>query len=316
MASPVLKLNSGYSIPMIGLGTWKSEPGQVKQAVMDALDAGYRHIDCAHVYGNEKEVGEGLKAKFDDGTVKREDVFVTSKLWNTFHSPGLVKGACELTLKNLGLKYVDLYLIHWPVGYKEGGEMFPTDADGKAIDSGIDYIDTWPAMEKLVDEGLCKSIGISNFNKRQIERVLDIARIPPAVNQIECHAYLTQRKLSAFCASKGIVVTAYSPLGSPDRPWATANDPVLMDDAKLKAIADKYKVSVAQILLRYQLDRGHVVIPKSVTKKRIIENFNITNFKLTDEDVALVDSFDCNGRICPMTPSFGFKHHPFENDEY
>lgn len=316
MAVPKIKLNSGYEIPQLGLGTWKSQPGEVTQAVQDAIDIGYRHIDCAHVYLNEKEVGAGLAAKFKQGKVKRADIFVTSKLWNTFHSPQLVEGACRESLANLGLEYLDLYLIHWPVGYEEGDDLFPLKPDGTATPSDVDYVDTWRAMEQLVAKGLCRSIGVSNFNRRQIERVLAMAKIAPAINQVECHAYLTQRKLSAFCASKGIVLTAYSPLGSPDRPWATADEPVLLEDPKLKVIADKYKKSTAQVLVRYQLERGHVVIPKSVTKSRIAENFNIFDFKLTSNDVAAIDGFDRNWRICPMTPAFGHTHHPFENDEY
>ncbi|XP_065169477.1 aldo-keto reductase family 1 member B1-like [Atheta coriaria] len=316
MAVPSIKLNSGAEIPQLGLGTWKSKPGEVCNAVKDAIDIGYRHIDCAHIYQNEKEVGEGLQTKLKDGTVTRSDLFITSKLWNTFHSPQLVEGACRKTLADLGLEYLDLYLIHWPVGYQEGGELFPLKPDNTAIASDVDYVDTWLAMEQLVSKGLCRSIGVSNFNKKQIERVLAAGKIVPAVNQVECHAYLTQHKLSAFCASKGIVLTAYSPLGSPDRPWAKPEEPVLLEDPKLKEIANKYKKSTAQVLLRYQMERGHVVIPKSVTKSRIAENFDILNFKLTPADVAIIDGFDRNYRICPMTPSFGHVHHPFENDEY
>lgn len=158
---------------------------------------------------------------------------MTSKLWNTFHRSDLVRPACVNTLKNLRLNYIDMYLIHWPMGYKEGESLFPVDDSGKTLYSDVDYIDTWKEMEKLVEEGLVKSIGVSNFNKRQIERVLAIAKIPPATNQIECHPYLTQKKLIAFCKSKNIAITAYSPLGSPNRPWAKPGDPVLMEDPKV-----------------------------------------------------------------------------------
>ena len=142
-----------------------------------------------------------------------------------------MKGALQETLKNLRLDYIDMYLIHWPMGYKEGADLFPKDANGKTLYSDADYVDTWVAMEKLVEEGLCKSIGLSNFNKKQIERVLAVAKIRPTNNQVECHPYLAQKKLSEYCKSKDIVLTAYSPLGSPARPWVNDSEPVLLEDA-------------------------------------------------------------------------------------
>ncbi|KAJ6647029.1 Aldo-keto reductase family 1 member B10 [Pseudolycoriella hygida] len=292
-----------------------SPPGQVTQAVKDAIDAGYRSIDGAHVYENEHEVGEGLNAKIEEGVVTREEMFITSKLWNTFHRPDLVRGALETTLKNLNTPYLDLYLIHWPHAFKEEGPLFPKDDNGDIVFSHVNYVDTWKEMEKAVDDGLVKSIGISNFNKRQIEEILSDCRIKPAVNQIESHPYLNQKRLSGYCKSNGIVVTAYSPLGSPNRPWVTNNDPVLLEDPKIVSIANKYNKTAAQILIRYQAQRGHVVIPKSVTKDRIISNFQVFDFNLSDDDMSLIDSFDCNGRICPMSSSTAHPDYPF-NDEY
>lgn len=309
--------SNGNSIPMIGLGTWGSPPGEVTQAVKDAIDVGYRHIDCAHVYQNEHEVGDGVEAKIKDGTIKREDIFITSKLWNTFHRPELVEGACRTTLKNLKLEYLDLYLIHWPVGYKEGDDLFPLEADGKKfIFSKADYVDTWKAMEKLVDDGLVKNIGLSNFNRKQIQRVLDVARIKPVTNQIENHAYLHQAKICEFCTEKGIIITAYSPLASPARPWVKDGDIVLLEDEKLKSIAKKHSRDPAQILIRYQIQQGHVVIPKSVTKSRIQSNFEVFDFELTEDDLKLITSFDCNGRLVPITSAAGHPHHPFESEEF
>ncbi|XP_050498288.1 aldo-keto reductase family 1 member B1-like isoform X2 [Diabrotica virgifera virgifera] len=313
---PNVKFNNGEVFPAYGLGTWKSKPGDVTQAVKDALDIGYRHIDCAHVYGNEPEVGAALKAKLADGTVKREDIYITSKLWNTFHRPDLVEPAVRTTLKNLGLEYLDLYLIHWPFALKEDGDLFPVNADGSTAYSTVDYVDTWKAMEALVKKGLVKSIGISNFNKRQTERILANCTIKPVTNQVEIHPYLNQQKLIDYLESKDIVVTAYSPLGSPDRPWAKPGDPQLLDDPKIKKIADKYNKTPAQVVLRYAVQRGLIVIPKSVTKSRIQQNFNIWDFNLTNADVAALNSFDCNGRICPYDDAVTHKDHPFVNDEY
>ncbi|XP_045456992.1 aldo-keto reductase family 1 member B1-like [Melitaea cinxia] len=313
---PLLKLNNGKTIPQLGLGTWKSRPNEVTQAVKDAIDIGYRHIDCAFVYGNEKEVGKAITQKIADGTVKRDDLFITSKLWNTFHRPDLVRGALKQTLKNLNLQYLDLYLIHCPQAYKEDGSIFPENESGKIIFSDVDYVDTWKAMEPLVGEGLVKSLGISNFNSKQVKRLLEHATVKPVVNQVECHPYLTQVRLKEFCESHGILITAYSPLGSPDRPWAQPGDPHLLDDPKLKAIADKIGKTVAQVLIRYQIDRGNIVIPKSVAKSRIASNFDVFDFKLSAEDIKLINSFNCNERFMPMKTSLGHKYHPFENDEF
>ncbi|KAJ8961888.1 hypothetical protein NQ318_021506 [Aromia moschata] len=308
---PFVKFNNGEKFPIFGLGTWKSKPGEVTQAVKDAIDVGYRHIDCAHVYGNETEVGEAIRAKIEDGTVKREDLYITSKLWNTMHRPDLVEPAIRTTLKHLGLEYLDLYLIHWPFALKEDGELFPVDADGKTSYSDVDYLDTWKSMEELQRKGLAKSIGVSNFNKKQLEHLLENCQIPPVTNQIEVHPYLNQTKLIEFCKSKNIV-----PLGSPDRPWAKPDDPQLLEDPKIKAIAEKYQKTPAQVVLKYQVQRGCITIPKSVNKSRIQQNFDIWDFELNDEDIGLINSFDCNGRICPYPDALTHKDHPFANDEY
>lgn len=313
---PYVVLNNGEKMPRLGLGTWKSKPGEVTQAVKDAIDAGYRHIDCAHVYQNENEVGEGIAAKIADGTVKREELFIVSKLWNTMHRPDLVKPALEATLKHLKLKYLDLYLIHWPMAYKEGDALFPELPNGKVAYSDVDYLDTWKEMEKCVEAGLVKSIGVSNFNSRQLERLINSCKIKPVTNQVECHPYLHQNRLAEHHRKFNVVLTAYSPLGSPDRPWAQPNDPKLLDEPKLKEIADKYNKEVAQILIRYQLEKGNLCIPKSVTKSRIISNADVFDFKLSAEDLSNIDAFDCNGRFVPLTNVKDHKYHPFAKEEF
>jgi aldehyde reductase len=308
---PNLKLNSGHEIPIFGLGTWKSKPGEVTEAVKHAIDVGYRHIDGAMVYENEPEVGAALKAKLGEGFVKREELFITSKLWCTFHGQESVVPALRKTLSDLGLDYVDMYLIHWPFAFKEGDGLFPTDSNGQMMLSDVDYLETWKGMEEAANLGLAKSIGLSNFNIQQITRVLEVAKIPPATNQIEIHPYLTNEKLVEFCQEKGIVVTGYSPLGSADRPGAKPDDPKLLEDEKLIALGKKHNKSPAQVVLRWAVQRNIVTIPKSVNKKRLEENISIFDFTMSDEDMAYVSSLDRNWRSCTMSMCAASPHYPF-----
>nr|XP_057928932.1 aldo-keto reductase family 1 member A1-B [Doryrhamphus excisus]XP_057928933.1 aldo-keto reductase family 1 member A1-B [Doryrhamphus excisus] len=318
-------LYTGRKMPLIGLGTWKSEPGKVKQAVMWALQAGYRHIDCAAVYGNEAEIGEALQESLDhNNALRREDVFVTSKLWNTQHHPEDVEPALLQTLKDLRLEYLDLYLIHWPNAFQRGDTHFPKKEDGSMLYDHVDYKLTWAAMEKLVGKGLVRAIGLSNFNSRQVDDIISVASIKPAVLQVESHPYLAQVELQAHCRARGLVMTAYSPLGSPDRAWKHPEEPILLDEPVIATLAKKYNRSPAQIILRWQTQRGVVTIPKSVTAARIRENIQVFDFTLEEEEMSRVTALNKNWRyIVPMIQvdgkrvprDAGHPHYPF-NDPY
>lgn len=309
----IVHLASGQKMPIIGLGTWKSPSGKVKQAVIDAIDAGYRLIDCALAYMNEDEVGAGLQEKITDGTITREDVFIVDKCWNTYHKRERVIECCKLSLKNLGLEYLDLYLIHWPFGYKEGDVFFPKDEENKFIISDIDYLETWEGMEDCVKLGLVRSIGFCNFNIEQIQRVMKNCSIKPVMLQVECHPYLNQKELIDFCHQHNIQVIAYSPLGSKDRPWAKPDDPSLLENPKLQEIAKKNGKTTAQVLLRFQIQRGVIVIPKSVTKERIVENIQLFDFKLSKEDMEEIENLNRGYRFCHLNWVKHHPHYPFKD---
>nr|XP_036850918.1 aldo-keto reductase family 1 member C15-like isoform X2 [Manis javanica] len=277
--SRAVKLNDGHSMPVLGLGTLAPEEvpkSKAREATKVAIDVGYRHVDAAYVYQNEEEVGQALREKIADGTVKREDLFYTTKLWATFFRPELVRPALERSLKKLQLDYVDLFLIHVPVAMKPGEELLPKDASGEIVLDAVDLRETWAALEKCKDAGLTKSIGVSNFNHEQLDMILNKPglKYKPVCNQVECHPYLNQSKLLEFCKSKDIVLVAYSVLGSQRDPnWVQEDSPHLLEDPVLKEIAKKHNRNPGQISMRFLLQRGVVVLAKSFSEKRIKENF-------------------------------------------
>ncbi|XP_036198129.1 aldo-keto reductase family 1 member C3-like isoform X1 [Myotis myotis] len=316
-----VKLNDGHSMPILGFGTSapaKVAKSKVEEALERAIDVGYRHIDSAYLYQNEEEIGRAIRKKIANGTVKRDDIFCTSKLWGTFFRPELVQTGLEVSLKKLQLSYVDLFLIHFPVALKPGEEILPKDTDGKLIFDAVDLCTTWEALEKCKEAGLVKSIGVSNFNCKQLKMILNKPglKYKPVCNQVECHLYFNQSKLLDFCKSKDIVLTAYGVLGSdPEKEWVTKNYPVILEDPVLNVIAEKHQRTAAQVALRYQLQRGLVVLAKSFTEKRIRENFQVFDFQLTPEDKETQDGL--NGNLLYFKDTYFADHpdYPF-NDEY
>ena len=283
---------SGNSMPGFGLGTWKSDPGVVGAAVRTAIETcQYRHIDCAAIYGNEKEIGTALQSLFDDGVVKREDLFLTSKLWNSKHKPDDVEPALRATLSDLQVDYLDLYLMHWPVVVGDDGSMVSLEE--------VPLIDTWRAMEACKEKGLVKDIGVSNFSKKKLQELCQQAKTKPAVNQIELHPYLQMKELIQYGEQEGIHFTAYSPLGSKDRPASINNGlkPIL-EEPVIVEIAKKYEATPAQILIAWALERGTSVIPKSVSPERLQQNMDATKLPkpLAPEDMDAIAKLDHHAR--------------------
>lgn len=318
-----LRLNSGSRMPILGLGTYLLFGESLRKALDYALFIGYRHIDTAHLYKNEKDIGNVLRDRCDNTSasltqkIKRKDLFITTKLPSVYLAPADVSMCLEKSLDDLKQKYVDMFLIHHPWGMKNrrDGTLKPVNNRGERELQFYDLTDTWKSVESLVKSGKVRNIGVSNFTAGQIDKILSIARVPPSNLQCENHIYLQQPDLSRFCQSKNIVMTSYSSFGSPKRPNSSETEPSPLLEPVVWDISTKIGRTPAQVLLRNLIQKNVVVIPKSETQERILENSKIFDFELSDADMEKLKSLDRNFKYFPFTWA---RKHPeyFENEPF
>ena len=295
-------------IPKVGFGLWKISPEDCADAVYNAIAAGYRHLDSASDYGNEQQVGEGIKRAIADGLCVREDLWVTSKLWNTYHCKAHVEPAIQRSLKDLQLDYLDLYLIHFPIAqpfvafetrYPAQWIFDPSAKEPKMLTAPVPLFETWAAMESLVEKGLSKQIGICNYNTGLLHDLMSYAKIKPSVLQIESHPYLTQENLIRVAKDYNLQVTSFSPLGAMsyfELDMAQANESVL-EQSVVKAAAERLGRTAAQVVLRWGVQRGNSIIPKTTKASRLKENLNIFDFELTLQEMDNIGALNCNRRF-------------------
>ncbi|KAI9845943.1 MAG: hypothetical protein M1838_001492 [Thelocarpon superellum] len=296
------KLNTGAEIPAVGFGTWQDADAQ-EVAVLEALKAGYRHIDTARVYGTEPAVGRAIKKS----GIPRNELFVVTKLWNNSHHPDEVEAALDASLKDLDTDYVDLYLMHWPGAFAAGSALIPKDESGKVKTRDIDYVDTYKAMEKTLKHGKARAIGISNFSKAEVERLLKESTVVPAAHQMEIHPWLQQKSFDEFHKKHGIHITQYSPFGNQNEIYTSGKHlGKLLDDPTIVQIGKKLNKSPAQVALAWGVAQGHSVIPKSKTPERIRANLDV-DFKLSPEDLAALNGLDKKVRF--NDPSSGWSYN-------
>ena len=287
------EMAGGGRMPALGLGTWKSAPGVAGDAVREAIRIGYRHFDCAPIYGNEAGIGEAISDALGAGEVNRDQLWITSKLWNFNHLRDDVVPGLKKTLSDLRLDYLDLFLVHWPVAHKPG-VVFPESPEDFLAPREAPLAETWAAMEEAAGAGLCRYIGVSNFSIRKIRELLDSASTRPVANQVECHPYFPQRDLLAYCRQQDIVLTAYSPLGSGDRPERIKrdNEPSLLTDPVIADAGRRHELTAAQVLIAWALQRGTSVIPKSSHPARLKENFAAAEARLDEDAMIAIDGLD------------------------
>eukprot|EP01065_Artemidia_motanka_P048239 TRINITY_DN7730_c0_g3_i2.p2 TRINITY_DN7730_c0_g3~~TRINITY_DN7730_c0_g3_i2.p2 ORF type:complete len:403 (+),score=132.74 TRINITY_DN7730_c0_g3_i2:83-1210(+) len=345
MVGSSVTLASGKVMPMVGLGTWKSPLGKTAESVKAAVKSGYRLIDTANDYNNEEEIGQALKELFDTGVVKREELFIQSKLWNANHRPAHAWADLEQTLKDLGVDYIDSYIIHWPQACPampggEGGAglrttgaqfgpmherpnggiwMFPHDEQGRyTSDNESHFVETYHAMEEMADKGLVKSLGVSNFNRAQLQEVCHAAKNHPVcMLQNECHPYFQQKDLVDFCHANKVLFQAFSPLGSFDRPvnCRTEHDPTpVLKHPVLDGIGRKHGKSAAQVVIRWHFQRGVSCVPKSVTPSRIAENIDVFDFELSADEMASIAELNIGWRHLLWPETAMHPDYPFKDD--
>lgn len=307
MSQTMLKLRSGSELPVVGLGMWKVPGDACPGLVQQAAQAGYRHFDCACDYGNEAEVGAGLRAVLQSGECSRDELWITSKLWNTYHRREHVRQACERSLRDLRLDYLDLYLIHFPIAtkfipfderYPPGWFADPEADQPRMIGDRVPIAETWGALEELKQAGLVREIGVCNFGVSLLRDLLAYANDPPSVVQVESHPYLVQAKLLRFCQEQGIAFTAFSPLGAlsyHQLGMADAGDSLLNVNT-IRSIADRHHRTPAQVILRWGIQRGTAVIPKTSKPERLRENLALFDFELTADEMHAISSLDQHRR--------------------
>lgn len=293
-------------MPLVGFGCWNLDKSMASQCVKDAISLGYRHIDSAANYGNEEEVGQGIYSAITEGLCAREELFITSKLWNTYHSPDHVEMACRRSLDDLKLEYFDLYLIHFPISlkfvpfeerYPPGWSANPKNSKVMEFEK-VSVQETWRAMETLVEKGLVRNIGVSNWNCQGLRDLLSFAKIRPSVLQVEMHPYLQNSNLLKFAQSLGLTVTAFSPLGN-GKSYSKLGyqDISCLEDPVILNIAKNLNITPAQVVLKWALDRGSSVVTKSVNKQRLAFNLDLFSFKLSDQDTKQIEALDRNLRF-------------------
>ncbi|MFK7769489.1 MAG: aldo/keto reductase [Mariniblastus sp.] len=284
-------------MPAVGLGTWKMEDGTATAAVKMALECGYRHIDCAPIYLNEPDVGTAFAEVFGKGDIKREDVWVTSKLWCNRHRPDLVQGALEKTLADLQLDYLDLFMIHWPVVFRHDVHRPESAADMVPLED-MPLNETWKALESCLEAGLCRNIGVCNFSVKKLKIILEDCKVPPSANQVECHPFFPQTELLEFCQNNDIQFVGYSPLGSGDRPerMRDESDPNMFESPEILKLAESRGLSPGQIILAWAVNRGTAPIPKSTNAQRLADNLAAGAIEFSSDEMAAIDGIATNHR--------------------